>query len=301
MGRPISYYTRQNDIWALGVILVNLTCGRNPWRQASGDDDTFVAFVHDPDFLQNILPISASCNEILKRIFSLNPQRRISLPDLRQAIQSVTCFTMSNEELRRAPEACKSAARAAWSEAQKAVRRHPITIPSIIIEPNTPTLLAAEATPISRRPSLTLVTQHLSSSAGPESLSSSHSSKIYNLRASETVVSIAPFHSTTADDIWAEGLQPLSTASSGSTVAQSSGPTTPEWNPNADQEGTLPDVEEEPFALDESVVVQVKLVTVEALKNGIPRINEGQVDPVKEVATGSSLRGVKDLWRKVRF
>ena len=45
----MSYYASSaNDVWSLGVILVNLTCGRNPWKQASFDDSTYRAFTRSP-------------------------------------------------------------------------------------------------------------------------------------------------------------------------------------------------------------------------------------------------------------
>jgi serine/threonine protein kinase len=94
------YSTRQNDVWSLGVILVNLTCGRNPWRQASLKDDTFRAYVHNPNFLRTILPISLELNELLKRIFTLDPEERITLHELLRTVNRLTTFTMSETELR---------------------------------------------------------------------------------------------------------------------------------------------------------------------------------------------------------
>ncbi|KAE8391386.1 hypothetical protein BDV23DRAFT_182680 [Aspergillus alliaceus] len=32
------YESAPSDDWSLGVILVNLTCGRNLWKRASADD-----------------------------------------------------------------------------------------------------------------------------------------------------------------------------------------------------------------------------------------------------------------------
>ncbi|PSR93878.1 hypothetical protein PHLCEN_2v4596 [Hermanssonia centrifuga] len=48
-----------NDIWSLGIILLNLIMGRNHWKPASPDDCTFQAYLKDPrHFLSTVLPIS---------------------------------------------------------------------------------------------------------------------------------------------------------------------------------------------------------------------------------------------------
>lgn len=89
----VGYATAPNDVWALGVILINLAAGRNPWRQASLTDETFCAYLADPNFLLKILPISRELNQILKRIFCVDPLRRISLDELRERIKRCKHFT----------------------------------------------------------------------------------------------------------------------------------------------------------------------------------------------------------------
>lgn len=85
--RPYACYaSAPNDIWSLGVILVNLTCGRNPWKKASPEDSTFRAFLKDPKFLRSILPLSDELDSILRRIFECDPQKRISIEELRELI-----------------------------------------------------------------------------------------------------------------------------------------------------------------------------------------------------------------------
>ncbi|PWN21063.1 kinase-like protein, partial [Microstroma glucosiphilum] len=93
--RLTEYSTAANDIWSLGVILVNLTCGRNPWKQACTGDETFREYLRRPDFLLDILPISDEANEILKRIFTVRPEWRISTADLRKMILNVRHFTVT--------------------------------------------------------------------------------------------------------------------------------------------------------------------------------------------------------------
>ena len=87
------YSSPANDIWSLGVILVNLACGRNPWKRASAEDPTFKAFLKDPHFLSSILPISSELETILGRIFECNPAKRITLMELQHLILACDSFT----------------------------------------------------------------------------------------------------------------------------------------------------------------------------------------------------------------
>ncbi|WWC58953.1 uncharacterized protein I303_101498 [Kwoniella dejecticola CBS 10117] len=108
-----SYPTRPGDVWSLGVILVNLVCGRNPWRIASPSDESFNSFLNDPNFLRRILPISSQCLFVLQQIFTINPADRISLAALRKLVMEVETFTMGEEELRLAHYAAQNQTSAA--------------------------------------------------------------------------------------------------------------------------------------------------------------------------------------------
>ena len=88
-----SYASIPNDIWSLGVILVNLTCGRNPWKKASVEDATYRAFLSNSNFLSSILPISPELNAILARIFVRVPEHRVSIKELRSLILRCPRFT----------------------------------------------------------------------------------------------------------------------------------------------------------------------------------------------------------------
>jgi len=87
------YASAPNDVWSLGVILVNLTCGRNPWKRASFEDSTFRAFMKDPKFLRTILPISLELDAILRRIFEFNPAKRATIPEVREMILRCSGFS----------------------------------------------------------------------------------------------------------------------------------------------------------------------------------------------------------------
>ncbi|KAJ5888080.1 hypothetical protein N7495_008121 [Penicillium taxi] len=91
---PMSCYaSAANDVWSLGVILVNLTCGRNPWKRASIEDSTFRAYLKDPYFLKSILPLSPEMVCILSRVFERDPSKRITIPELRHMIVECSRFT----------------------------------------------------------------------------------------------------------------------------------------------------------------------------------------------------------------
>lgn len=92
-----SYSPMFNDIWSLGIILLNLATGRNPWKSATGSDPTFQAYLRDPlDFLPSVLPISYEVNAVLTRMLEVDWRQRMTLPELRQAIEDVTTFYSDN-------------------------------------------------------------------------------------------------------------------------------------------------------------------------------------------------------------
>lgn len=92
-GGASSYHTRPADVWSLGVILVNLVCGRNPWRCASPTDESFTTFLREPSFLRKILPISQACLDILCQVFTFDPASRITTDRLRELILDIDSFT----------------------------------------------------------------------------------------------------------------------------------------------------------------------------------------------------------------
>ncbi|THU79505.1 Pkinase-domain-containing protein [Dendrothele bispora CBS 962.96] len=53
------YSTAQNDIWALGIILINLITARSPWKHAGTEDHCFSNFLENPTWLLDSLPISS--------------------------------------------------------------------------------------------------------------------------------------------------------------------------------------------------------------------------------------------------
>lgn len=101
--RNASYRCAPNDIWSLGVILVNLTCGRNPWKQASSEDSTYKAFTRNRDFLKTILPLSDELNVILGMIFERNPENRITVSELKQRIMACSRFSAPPQQLLPTP------------------------------------------------------------------------------------------------------------------------------------------------------------------------------------------------------
>ncbi|KAK7039485.1 Serine/threonine protein kinase [Favolaschia claudopus] len=88
-----SYSPMFNDVWSLGIILLNLMTGRNPWKAATMTDSTFRAYLHAPrEFLTTVLPISAEVNAVLVRMLEIDWRRRITIPELRIALERVTNF-----------------------------------------------------------------------------------------------------------------------------------------------------------------------------------------------------------------
>lgn len=88
--------TCKGDVWSLGIILINLTCVRNPWLKAhQNQDTTFSYFINDSTVLKKILPISEELFLIVEQVLRLDPWLRIDLTSLMEAVSTCRHFTVS--------------------------------------------------------------------------------------------------------------------------------------------------------------------------------------------------------------
>ncbi|RDX54582.1 kinase-like protein [Lentinus brumalis] len=98
------YNTWRSDMWALGMILLNLVTGRHPWHKALLKDPDFRAYFENPEQLRTIFPISTGLNDLLHRVLTMVPDDCISLDEFRKGIRDMDTFWMSEQEIEASGE-----------------------------------------------------------------------------------------------------------------------------------------------------------------------------------------------------
>lgn len=107
-----SFSSRASDIWALGIILVNLLTAKNPWKVALKTDPSFLSYSRNNRYLEKIFPFSRGTSRVLNRIFSRHGCD-VSLPDLRTRVLALDSFYMTPEQVACAPKTVRMIA-AEW-------------------------------------------------------------------------------------------------------------------------------------------------------------------------------------------
>jgi len=92
------YSPAKADIWSLGILLLNLCFGRNPWKQAAASDPTFEAYTRDPSTLTDMFPLTRECYELLLRVLCVDPDDRCDLQELRELVSGITAFSVRNQK-----------------------------------------------------------------------------------------------------------------------------------------------------------------------------------------------------------
>ncbi|KAI9343608.1 kinase-like domain-containing protein, partial [Obelidium mucronatum] len=90
--RP-GYSPLKNDVWSLGVILINLVFSRNPWHSVK---DAFCCtkylFLQQPA-LKDEFNLSDEFDAILRRCFDPNPETRCGVLEFRDLVWHCSSFT----------------------------------------------------------------------------------------------------------------------------------------------------------------------------------------------------------------
>ena len=77
-------------MYALGVIFANMLSGSNLWARADPSDECFAAFLRrGAEYLRRVLPVSRAGADLLAQMLEIDPEKRITLSELRCALSSV--------------------------------------------------------------------------------------------------------------------------------------------------------------------------------------------------------------------
>lgn len=98
----LPYSCAANDVWALGIILINMLTGKNPWVEPSRKDKHFRIHMLNPtkqpsarDSFNTQFGFSDEMCALLRRVFHPDPFKRPSAIVMGQAIAGMTFFQKS--------------------------------------------------------------------------------------------------------------------------------------------------------------------------------------------------------------
>ncbi|KAJ3287441.1 hypothetical protein HK104_008575 [Borealophlyctis nickersoniae] len=87
------YATAPNDVWALGVMLINILTSQNPWVEPIATDPLYAAYTGgEPDTFKSQFGFSDELDKILHRIFDVVPSRRPTVQQFKSAVCDITRF-----------------------------------------------------------------------------------------------------------------------------------------------------------------------------------------------------------------
>ena len=116
------YSPEKADIWAIGIVLLNLLFSKNPFTKPTVEDPFFRDFCNSREALSEIFDIGKDTYDVLEHCLNLNPAKR-SLERARDALLRVQSFTTSCED---EDDFLTGSARA-----QATVNREPLGTPAI--------------------------------------------------------------------------------------------------------------------------------------------------------------------------
>ncbi len=128
------YSTSHSDIWALGIILVNMITARSPWAKALTTNVAYGEFLVNPDMLREQLPISEGAAAIIISLLDSKPTDRLTLTSLREAIVGLDTFFMTDEEVAHSGPCVRFIADSFSSKAKwrRLAKNKPDVLPSMV-------------------------------------------------------------------------------------------------------------------------------------------------------------------------
>ncbi|KAJ9084607.1 cAMP-dependent protein kinase catalytic subunit [Entomophthora muscae] len=91
-GQCSSYAPAKADMWALGIIFLNICTGQNPWESASPTHNNFREYQKNPKILGRLFPLSSEGLRIAQALLSVDPILRPSIAQTKDMVKVATNF-----------------------------------------------------------------------------------------------------------------------------------------------------------------------------------------------------------------
>lgn len=89
----------KSDVWSLGILLLNLLRGRNPWPRAISNDAAYTEFLRRPHALKDAFGLTEPAWRLVSRMLCPNVLRRADLREVLRLAKNVTKWTIDEDEV----------------------------------------------------------------------------------------------------------------------------------------------------------------------------------------------------------
>ncbi|KAJ3163333.1 hypothetical protein HDU88_006432 [Geranomyces variabilis] len=91
-GNTTPYDCAKADAWSLGIVLVNLVSGKNPWYEADRSDPLYAAYLDGDEVLQETFGFSAEFDAVVRMILDPDPATRCPVSEIWAKVKAVRRF-----------------------------------------------------------------------------------------------------------------------------------------------------------------------------------------------------------------
>ncbi|KAI8089615.1 kinase-like domain-containing protein [Halteromyces radiatus] len=95
------YDSAASDVWSLGILLLALMFGRNPWQEANLADPAFAEYKRNPTMLkQHLFPTLSSETALFlqQSVLTLDPSRRVSVSEMLKQFRGLTLYQEEDDD-----------------------------------------------------------------------------------------------------------------------------------------------------------------------------------------------------------
>lgn len=87
----------KSDVWSLGILLLNLLRGRNPWPRAEPSDAAFAEYLRRPSALRDAFGLTEQAWRLVSRMLCINVLKRADMREIMRLSKRITRWTVDED------------------------------------------------------------------------------------------------------------------------------------------------------------------------------------------------------------